>query len=475
LTFESTGDDALDSLLGGGIPSGSLTVVAGEPGSGKTIFTLQMLFQAARQGKKCLYFTTQSEPALKLVRYMQLFAFFDAELLGRQVQFVDLGAALRIGSEAVVATIAEQVEAFDANIVVIDSFRAINDCPPVVRRARVYDLVVQLGAWGTTAFLVGEYTPKDYSEFAEFAIADGIIRLGMEREELTSVREFEVLKLRGAAYVTGRHFCEITAKGFSIYPRVRAPDPERAERQFRLEDQLSTGVAGLDELLAGGLPRSTTTVLQGPTGAGKNILALQFLMAGAHRNEKGILFTLEETPEQLRAIAGAIGLDLANQEKKGLISICYCSPVELSTDRFLFDARNLVARSGARLAVFDSLTSMAMGVPSQRRFTEVVYSLAKHMQNAGTTVIMTMESEQLIGAGKLTGYGVSFLADALIQIRYVELEGALERAITVVKARGLKHLAGMRTLTIDRGAVSVTPGRLHKMTGILTGVPARAE
>ena len=75
LTRESTGSRAFDTILGGGIPSGSMTVVAGEPGSGKTIFALQMLFHAAKAGKKCLYFTTLSEPAIKVLRYMQQFSF----------------------------------------------------------------------------------------------------------------------------------------------------------------------------------------------------------------------------------------------------------------------------------------------------------------------------------------------------------------------------------------------------------------
>ena len=82
----------LDTILGGGIPVRSVTVVAGEPGSGKTVLTLQMLFHQARQGKKCLYFTTLSEPALKIIRYMQLFSFFDADLIDERIVFVDLGS-----------------------------------------------------------------------------------------------------------------------------------------------------------------------------------------------------------------------------------------------------------------------------------------------------------------------------------------------------------------------------------------------
>src|SRR5438132_12518262 len=90
-----TGSAALDAILGGGIPAASVTVVAGEPGSGKTIFALQALFHHARQGKKCLYFTTLSEPPMKVIRYMQLFSFFDSRLIEERIVFSDLGSTLR--------------------------------------------------------------------------------------------------------------------------------------------------------------------------------------------------------------------------------------------------------------------------------------------------------------------------------------------------------------------------------------------
>jgi circadian clock protein KaiC len=90
-----TGSPALDEILGGGLPAGSVTVVMGEPGSGKTVFTLQMMFHLARQGRKCLYFTTLSEPALKVIRYMQQFVFFDVGLMEDRVNFADLGSIIR--------------------------------------------------------------------------------------------------------------------------------------------------------------------------------------------------------------------------------------------------------------------------------------------------------------------------------------------------------------------------------------------
>ena len=132
-TFErlSSGSAALDSILGGGIPAQSVTIVAGEPGSGKTVFTLQALFHHARQGKKCLYFTTLSEPALKIIRYMQLFSFFDSRLLDDRVVFVDLGSVLRKdGAEKMLAQMMLRIESEGPDIVAIDSFKAIHDMLP---------------------------------------------------------------------------------------------------------------------------------------------------------------------------------------------------------------------------------------------------------------------------------------------------------------------------------------------------------
>jgi circadian clock protein KaiC len=474
LRLESTGNAALDRILGGGIPSQSVTVIAGEPGSGKTIFTLQMLFAAAREGKKCVYFTTLSEPAIKVIRYMQSFDFFDVEILDKQIKFVDLGRVIREGSDATITEVVSRIEQLEPDFVAIDSFRAIVELmrEPGIARSFVYDLANHMTGWGATTLLVGEYVRDDFSQFAEFAVADGIIRLGVERQDLTSIRTVEILKLRGANYASGRHFFEIGSGGLYVYPRVRAP--ESSEAAPSLNERDSTGVDGLDELLDGGLPRGSATVVQGGTGAGKTVLSLNFLLAGIARNEKAVLFTLEETPDQLREIAKGLGWDLAALEKSGMLVIRYASPVELMTDRFLNSAREDIHTLGARRAVFDSLTTMSLGVPSERRFKELVYSTAKHLRSVGCSVLMTMESEQLLGNANLSGLGVSFMADNLVQIRYVEIDGRLERAISVIKARGVKLNTELRPAVIGKGGISLVGERFKDLRGVLTGLPSRS-
>jgi circadian clock protein KaiC len=479
----TTGSAAFDRILGGGIPARSVNVIAGQPGAGKTLFSLQMLFALARQGKKCLYFTTLAEPSLKVLQYMQQFEFFDETLLESGIVFADLGSVIRRkGVEATLSEIANRVEREAAVVVVIDSFKAIRDIlgDPATLRTFVYDLAVHTASWGATTLLVGEYTEDEIASNAELAIADGIIRFTNARHELTTVREVEVMKLRGAGYVTGAHFYEINSAGLAFFPRVRGPEnlalhaSAKGVRPVASLEPVSSGVAGLDAMLGGGWPRASTTVVQGGTGTGKTLLGLQFLLAGARRGEAGILFLLEETPDQIRAFAQSLGWDLRLLEDSGLLTLSYFSPVELSPDRFLDLARADVERLAVRHAVLDSLTSMALGVPSARRFKELVYALSKDFHARGISLQMNMEVADLLGAGQLSGHGVSFAADNVVQLKYVEIEGHLQRGISVLKARGVKHATDARRLSVEQGGVQVSAS-FEGLRGVLTGLPVPAQ
>lgn len=473
----STGSVAFDRILDGGLPVRSMTVVAGEPGAGKTLFALQMLFHLGRQGKRGLYFTTLSEPSVKLLKYMQQFSFFDEDGVGKQVAFVDLGSVVRgRNTEDMLKAISDRIEAEEPAIVVIDSFKAMRDLlsdTPAIRTF-VYDLAVHTAGWGTTSLFVGEYTGEEIAHLAEFAIADGILRFGTQREELTALRVVDVLKLRGADCVMGRHFFEIGPDGLTFFPRVRSPDARDDAAVASFTERASTGIAGLDEMLGGGLPRSSSTVVQGATGTGKTLLGLHFLLEGARRGEPGVHFTLEETANQLRGIARALGWDLLELERRGLLTLSYASPVELSTDAYLDRARRLLEQVKAKRAVLDSLTSMELGVSSQRRFKELVYSMTKHFRALGVTFNMNMEITELLGSTQLSGHGISFAADNLIQLKYVEQDGRLDRGISVLKARGVRHATEVRKMSIeDRGIEVGAPFR--GLRGVLTGLPTPLE
>ncbi len=219
---------------------------------------------------------------------MQQFAFFDERLMGKELVLSDLGSIVRgRDANAALEAITSRVEQEEPAIVVIDSFKAmrdiLGDAPSI--RTFVYDLAVQTAGWGAATLFVGEYTDEEMATYAEFTIADGILRFSTRREGLTAVRMVEVLKLRGADAVTGRHFFEIGPEGLVFFPRVRGPDAN-GPSVWSAAERAPTGVAGLDEMLGGGLPRASSTVIQGATGTGKTLLGLQFLLEGARRGNR---------------------------------------------------------------------------------------------------------------------------------------------------------------------------------------------
>jgi circadian clock protein KaiC len=280
------------------------------------------------------------------------------------------------------------------------------------------------------------------------------------------------MKMRGADYITGRHFFEIGPDGASFYPRVTAPihlDGTALDPAARAP----IGVAGLDDLLNGGLPLQSATIVEGGTGTGKTLLGLHFVVEGARRGEPGILFTLEETPSQLRRIAANYGWDLAALEARGLLRIEYAAPLELTPDKFLDRALRVAGQAGARRAVVDSLTSLRAGVFDERRTRELTYALIRHLSGVGVTMLLTQETPELLGSSQLTGYGVSSIADNVVRLRYVEVASRLERALSVIKARGIRHSTELRRLAIGDDGARVE-GPFRNLRGVLTGTPSPA-
>lgn len=484
LTRLSTGVAALDAAMDGGFPRQSVTVIAGEPGAGKTVLALQTMFAAARRDERCLYFTTLSEPSLKLARFMQRFDFFDPARFDEQIAIHDLGQSLRArDAEALLREIAAPIEEIEPALVVIDSFKAIHDLAADHRdrgRRFTYDLAVQMAAWGATTLLVGEYYDGEHlGSYPEFAIADGILTLRLTRQRLAQLRELEIRKLRGSAFRSGVHFFELGASGFEFYPRVRGPDdaprPASSDAPAR-PARSSIGVPAIDELLRGGFPTGSATLVMGGAGTGKTLLGLHFLAEGARRGEPGLWLTLEETIDQLRSIAERFDFDFTTHLRAERLHARYVAPIEISTDRLLSRIRALVAETGARRLVLDSLTGLALGVADDRRFREFVYALAKSCRDEGVSLLMTMELTEVLGAAQLSGHGLSFAVDNMIQLRFLELGGRLERALSVLKARGVDLNTELRPFSIAAEGMRVgTAAQFHDLRGVLTGLPQQAE
>ncbi|MFL6247321.1 MAG: RAD55 family ATPase [Thermoanaerobaculia bacterium] len=468
----TTGIEKLDLVLGGGIPEFSFNIIMGEPGSGKTTLAHQIVFANASKERPALYFTVLGEPTIKMLRYQQQFSFFDASKVNESIHFANL-AELALGGDLSKAldAIAEQMERIQPSLVVVDSFRTLVG-PSSMDRVQdfVQKLAVRLTSSQATTFLVGEYTDGEHSPV--FTLADGTIALSQNVIRNSMVRKLRILKMRGADPQPGMHTVRIGDDGLEVFPRMIKP--VEASQMVVSRKMISTGVAGVDEMLGGGTFEGSSLIIAGPAGSGKTTVGIHFIAEGVRTGEPGVMAIFEETVPKYIAQAEGFGMDLQKMVDSGQVEIVYIRPLDLSVDETLYAIQAAVERVGACRVVIDSLTAMenALAPTFKEDYAESLYRLIGALTGDGISILMTVETITSYDELQFTPHAISFLTHDILLLRYYEVDGQLKTFMTVIKTRGRKHSVDMRAFQItDKGIIV---GRvLNDMQGLITAVPQR--
>jgi circadian clock protein KaiC len=471
-----SGVPGLDAVLGGGLPEYSFNLIAGGPGAGKTTLTHQIMFANATVERPALYFTVLGEPTIKMLRYQRQFGFFDAELAGSAIQFINLSAeVMEWDLEEVLRRIVSETERAKPGIIAVDSFRTIGGQYGSSERGATFDLdkfvqrlALHLTTWEVTSFLLGEYAEEEQRN-PVFTVADGIIWLSQATDRNSVVRKLQVIKSRGRAPMPGLHTFRITDAGLQVFPRI----PEQtSKRPLKKRERLSTGVAGMDEMIGGGVIAGDALMLTGPAGSGKSTVATQFMVAGLANGETGVIAVFEEYPEEYLARANKRNPSVGKSIKAGKLEVIYLRPLDLSVDEALHAILEAVERLGARRVIIDSLSGfeVALAPTFREDFRESLYRLVGTLTATGVTVFMTAEVSEAFSEARFTTEKVSFITDEIIVQRYVEMKGELRRVMAVIKMRGSNHTHEFRTYEVTSKGV-IVGGPLTEYDGIITGVP----
>ena len=474
-----TGVRGLDEIMGGGLPEYSFNIIAGAPGCGKTTLAHQILFANATPQKPALYFTVLGEPALKMLRYQQLYSFFDPAKLNKAVRFINLSeVVLEKDLGGVLEAIIKEVQASNPALVVVDSFRtvvrkAVGSAGEAELQAFIQRLAHFLTSWHATTFLIGEYTADELRDNPLFTVADGLFWLTQNAERNSVVRKLQILKLRGQYSVPGLHTIRITDDGMQAFSRTLGLAGKKANPLGRR--RLSSGIPELDKMMGGGILEGDSVLVSGPSGTGKSAIATHFLAEGLRRGEAGIAAIFEERPRGYVARADSFGLDLQTPQKTGKLEMLYLRPLDLSVDETMQEILDAVERLNAKRLVIDSLVGfeMALAPGFREDFRESLYRMIAALTGAGVTILTTVEIEDTFTSFEFSHYTISFLTDDIIRMRYVEIDGQLRKMIVVVKMRGGNHSKDIREYVItNKGVVLIGP-RQTDYVRLTSGVPER--
>lgn len=238
----------------------------------------------------------------------------------------------------------------------------------------------------------------------------------------------------------------------------------------KVPERVKTGIERLDQMLDGGLLRGSSVLVQGAPGVGKTTLGLQFLYEGAVRfNEPGLFVTFEEFPSSLYRDAEGLGWDFRELERQHKMRVVFTSPEIFlaglqATDSLITD---FIQQGHVRRAVIDSLSLFKRVTTDSLRLREVYHLLTNALKREGLTSLLT--AEDTLSAVSVEEQGkLGYVVDGIILLRYVEVDSAIQKAITILKMRGINHDRGIYRFTVEPGGIQIHD-RFSNLEGVLTG------
>ena len=471
MKYVSSGIEGLDDILKGGFTRPSTVLIAGTAGAGKTTFAMQSIFNAARNDEVCMYVTALSEPVAMVNNFMSQFSFYNVSLLAQgNVRYVPVGIEIiNEGIGAFASFIEDEIENIKPDRIVIDPITAIEmNLDKITRRRFYYDLFMRMKSWNTLVLVTGEFNEEDLIKSELGYISDGIIYLSNNLKNDRRVRALEVLKMRGQNPSTGKHTYSITEDGITVYRRVQSA-PHKEYTNIRVP----TGIEGLDEMCGGGLLCGTSTLISGGSGTGKTLIGVQFIIEGAKNGEPGIIVSFEEDVGQLKANMESIGCELGKHIESGMIKVFHTNSSDLDANAHTLMLKSMMEEMDAKRVLIDGIYGFQPVLNTTLELREHIHLLADLLKSNNITTIFTNEQTDLTGNLTIAGNGTSYVMDAVIMLRYVEISSEMRKAISVLKMRGSKHDKEIRELEIgDRGIEVKLP--FSNYSGIMSGNPTKA-
>ena len=450
----------MDEVTGGGLPKGRTTLVCGSAGCGKTLLAMEFLVHGAVQYGEpgvCMEF---EEAPDKLVANIQSMGLDLRDLIKRRKLMVDHVRVERneieetgeYNLEGLFIRLGHAVDAIKAKRVVLDSietlFAGLSDV--AILRAELRRLFRWLDERNLTAIVTGERGNGTLTRHGlEEYIADCVILLDHRVNEQISTRRLRIVKYRGTAHGTDEYPYMIDDDGISVLPITSLALAHKAPTT-----RVSTGIAGLDEMLGGkGFYRGSSVLVSGTAGTGKSSIAAKFASAACARGESCLYFAFEESPSQIIRNMRSVGVDLEPWVEKGLLHFHAVRPTSTGLEGHLAGMQKLVRKLCPDVVVVDPITSVVSvsGIYGVKSMLTRLVDFLKVQQVTSIFTNLTFG----IRREERTEEGISSLMDTWIVLWDGERDGQRTRGLYVVKSRGMAHSRELRELAVSRKGVEL--------------------
>jgi circadian clock protein KaiC len=476
--FAATGIVGLDDILGGGFAANRLYLIEGMPGAGKTTLAFQFMLEGARRGESvmCVTLSETKDEVEAMARShgwtldgIEVRELMPSEALNPDEQYTVFHPA-EVELSDTTKKLLEEVDKVKPARIVFDSLSELRMLAgnPLRYRRQILALKHFFAGRCCTVLLLDDMTSDDHDLQVQ-SIAHGALLLEQATPDFGGTRRrLRVVKNRGSEFRGGFHDYNIRRGGIEVYPRLIAA--EHADDPAR--DRLSSGLPGLDALLGGGLERGTSTLITGAAGTGKSTIAGLFAARAAERGEHVALFIFDEGRTTLLSRLDGLGIGLRAQSEAGRVTVQQVDPAELSPGEFVHRIRHEVERNDARIVVIDSLNGFLNSMPDEKFLILHLHELLAYLGRRGIATVLVSAHHGIIGSAMSAPVDASYLADAVLLLRYFEAEGEVRQALSVMKMRGGEHERTIRDFSMSGGRIEIGEP-LRDYRGVLTGVPVK--
>ena len=475
LSKAPTGIPGLDDVTDGGLPRGRTTLLCGGPGCGKTLMAMQFLVRGAMdRGEPGVLFAFEESPA-ELAQNVASLGWDLKDLQARGLLAID---HIRISEGEIVQTgewdleglfirLGAAIESVGARRVVLDTVEALFGPlgDEAILRAELRRMFRWLNDRGVTAIVTGERGEGTLTRHGlEEYVSDCVVLLDHRVHDQISTRRLRVVKYRGSHHGPDEYPFLIDRAGFSVLPVSSMGLDHDAS-----SERVSTGVGELDRMLDGGVYRGTSVLLSGTPGSGKTTLGVRFLEAGCERGERGMLFAFEESPAQIARNMRSVGIDVQRWVDAGMLRIVSARPAAYGLETHLARLYRAVEEFEPSNVVIDPLSALN---GEEFALTAMLSRLIDHFKARQTTAVMTT-----LIRGEFddrAGLGISSVIDTWVDVSNLELDGERNRAINVLKSRGMAHSSQVREFQITSQGLCIHDVYAGER-GVLMGSARRSQ